>query len=57
MRKDAGLELTDRILVTLAEGDADLLDHADWIAREALAHEVAVGTGDQPLIQKSEKTQ
>ena len=37
MRKDAGLELTDRIALTLPEADADLLEHSDWIARETLA--------------------
>jgi isoleucyl-tRNA synthetase len=41
MRKDAGLELTDRIRLTLPEADADLLAHADWIARETLALSVA----------------
>src|SRR5919206_269520 len=31
MRKDAGLELTDRIRLTLPVADADLLEqHADW---------------------------
>ena len=37
MRKEAGLELTDRIRLTIPEPDADLLEHADWIARETLA--------------------
>jgi isoleucyl-tRNA synthetase len=41
MRKDAGLELTDRIVLTLARSDAELLPHADWIARETLATSVA----------------
>ena len=40
MRKDAGLELTDRIVVTLGREDADLTDHADWIKSETLAIEV-----------------
>ncbi len=42
MRKDAGLELTDRIALTLPEDDADLLEHSDWIARETLATSVEV---------------
>jgi isoleucyl-tRNA synthetase len=42
MRKDAGLELTDRIALTLPEDDADLLEHSDWIARETLATAVDV---------------
>jgi isoleucyl-tRNA synthetase len=37
MRKGAGLELTDRIRLTLPAADADLLEHRDWIARETLA--------------------
>jgi isoleucyl-tRNA synthetase len=37
MRKEAGLELTDRIRLTLPETDADLLAHEEWIARETLA--------------------
>ncbi len=37
MRKEAGLELTDRIGLTVPQSDADLLIHADWIARETLA--------------------
>jgi isoleucyl-tRNA synthetase len=41
MRKEAGLELTDRINLTLREADADLLPYADWIARETLAVAVA----------------
>jgi len=37
MRRVAGIELTDRIVPTLPETDADLLAHRDWIAREVLA--------------------
>src|SRR5207253_5839794 len=37
MRKDAGLELTDRIEVTLPAADRDLLRHAEWIKSEVLA--------------------
>ena len=50
MRKDAGLELTDRVNLTLAAGDGDLLQHADWIAKETLAVELEVGPGDAPAI-------
>jgi isoleucyl-tRNA synthetase len=50
MRKDAGLELTDRVNLTLAAGDDDLLEHTDWIAKETLAVEVRVGAGDAPAI-------
>ncbi|HSI98068.1 MAG TPA: DUF5915 domain-containing protein, partial [Gaiellaceae bacterium] len=45
LRKETGLELTDRIRLTLPETDADLLVHVDWIARETLALSVeAAGT-------------
>ena len=45
MRKEAGLELTDRIELTLPETDRELLEHEDWIARETLAVSVdAEGT-------------
>ncbi len=37
MRKEAGLELTDRIRLTLPAADVDLLEHREWIARETLA--------------------
>ena len=50
MRKDAGLELTDRIALTIPEADADLLDHAEWIAKETLATTVEVGDADVPVI-------
>lgn len=52
MRKDAGLALTDRITLRLAEADADLLAHADWIAREVLATGVEPGATDEPVIEK-----
>jgi isoleucyl-tRNA synthetase len=50
MRKDAGLELTDRIALTLPEGDADLLEHSDWIARETLATSVDVDGAELRLV-------
>jgi isoleucyl-tRNA synthetase len=37
LRREAGLEITDRIRLTVPEGDADLLDHREWIVRETLA--------------------
>jgi isoleucyl-tRNA synthetase len=47
MRKDAKLELTDRIALTLPASEADLLTHADWIKQETLAIEVETD-GDLP---------
>jgi isoleucyl-tRNA synthetase len=40
MRKEAGLEITDRIVLTLP---ADLAEHEEWIARETLAERVEPG--------------
>ncbi|RDI74526.1 Isoleucyl-tRNA synthetase [Gaiella occulta] len=45
MRKDAGLELTDRIELTLPATDADLLEHAEWIRAETLAVAVEADGG------------
>jgi isoleucyl-tRNA synthetase len=43
MRKDAGLEITDRIVAILPAADADLVDaHGDWIKKETLAVELRV---------------
>ena len=52
MRKDAGLELTDRIRLTIPVADGDLLEHADWIKRETLAVSVVVGDVAEPTIEK-----
>jgi isoleucyl-tRNA synthetase len=43
MRKEAGLEITDRIALTLPEQDGDLLVHQDWIKAETLAVRVELG--------------
>ncbi len=37
MRKEAGLELTDRIALTIPVADGDLLEHGDWIEAETLS--------------------
>jgi isoleucyl-tRNA synthetase len=43
MRKEAGLEITDRIVAILPAADADLVDaHGDWIKEETLAVELRV---------------
>jgi isoleucyl-tRNA synthetase len=49
MRKDEGLELTDRIRLTIPETDRDLLEHSDWIARETLAVAVDADGGELRL--------
>jgi isoleucyl-tRNA synthetase len=54
MRKDAGLELTDRIVVTLPEAQSDLLEHADRIKEEVLALEIRTdGSAGEPQIAKA----
>jgi len=52
MRKEAGLELSDRIRLTIPEADGDLLEHEQWIARETLAVSVEAG-GAELRIEKS----
>ena len=53
MRKEAGLELTDRIVVRLPRSEADLLRHADWIKSEVLAVELELNGGSgEPQIAK-----
>jgi isoleucyl-tRNA synthetase len=53
-RKEAGLELTDRIVVTLPERDAELLAHEEWIKNEVLATEIRLDGGSaEPQIAKA----
>ncbi|HET9438473.1 MAG TPA: isoleucine--tRNA ligase [Gaiellaceae bacterium] len=52
LRKEEGLELTDRIVLTIPEGDSDLLEHEEWIARETLAVSVDA-TGAQIALAKA----
>jgi isoleucyl-tRNA synthetase len=53
LRKDSGLALSDRITLTIPEGDADLLEHADWIKAETLAVSLEAGSGTAPQIVKA----
>jgi isoleucyl-tRNA synthetase len=54
MRKEAGLELTDRITVTLPEDLAHLLAHENWIKSEVLAVAIETdGAGAEPTIAKA----
>jgi isoleucyl-tRNA synthetase len=50
LRRDAGLEVTDRIALTIAKKDEDLLEHRDWIAAETLAERVEAG--DELAVRK-----
>jgi isoleucyl-tRNA synthetase len=54
MRKEQGLELTDRITVTLPQADADLVaEHADWIKAEVLAVSLETDGVAAPQIAKA----
>jgi isoleucyl-tRNA synthetase len=53
MRREAGLELTDRIVVTLPESHADLLAHADRIKDEVLAVDIRTDGVPEPQIAKA----
>ena len=50
MRKEQGLEVTDRIVLTLPDGD-DLQRFEDWIKSETLA--VAVERGSELAVRKA----
>jgi isoleucyl-tRNA synthetase len=53
MRKEQGLELTDRITVMLPQADADLIEqHAEWIKREVLAISLETDGVAEPQIAK-----
>jgi len=53
LRKESGLELSDRIALTIPSRDADLLEHADWIRSETLATSLDAGAGEAPSIAKA----
>jgi isoleucyl-tRNA synthetase len=50
LRKESGLELSDRITLTIPASDRDLLEHADWIKAETLAVSLDADGGDAPVI-------
>ena len=52
MRKEIGLELTDRIELTIPERDRDLLEHQDFIAAETLSLGVEA-SGEEIAIEKA----
>jgi isoleucyl-tRNA synthetase len=43
LRREAGLEISDRIVLTVTEAERDLLAHEDWIKGETLATRIQVG--------------
>jgi isoleucyl-tRNA synthetase len=52
LRREAGLEVTDRIVLTMPESMLDLLAHEDWIKSETLA--TAVEEGVELSVRKQE---
>ena len=57
MRKEQGLELTDRIAVTLPAADADLVErHAEWIKAEMLAVSLEADGVDEPHDREGRRT-
>jgi isoleucyl-tRNA synthetase len=53
LRKETGLDLTDRIQLTIPGADADLLEHRDWIARETLAVSIDADGAELALAKPS----
>jgi isoleucyl-tRNA synthetase len=53
LRKQEGLELTDRIVLTLPQAQADVLEHEEWIKRETLAVRVETDSVEAPQIAKA----
>ena len=53
MRREAGLALTDRIVVTLPRDEADLLAHEEWIKEEVLAVRIETDSVREPQIAKA----
>jgi isoleucyl-tRNA synthetase len=53
LRKEQGLELTDRIILTLPSDQEELLRHSDWIAEETLAVDIRTN-GTQLKIEKAD---
>jgi isoleucyl-tRNA synthetase len=53
LRKDSGLALSDRITLTIPAGDADLLEHAEWIKAETLAVSLEADGDDAPVIART----
>jgi isoleucyl-tRNA synthetase len=52
LRREAGLEISDRIVLTVAEEHRDLLEHEDWIKGETLATRVEIG--EELAVRKDE---
>jgi hypothetical protein len=56
LRKEQGLELTDRIKLTLPEKESDLAPYAEQIKAEVLALELAFdGSISEPKLERVER--
>ena len=53
LRKEQGLELTDRIVLTLPEAEAELLLHKEWIKEETLAVEIRTDGAELQIAKAS----
>jgi len=53
MRREQGLEITDRIVLTVPQSHADVLEHEDWIKQETLAVRVETDSVEAPQIAKA----
>ena len=53
LRKERGLAISDRIVLTIPPRDADVLEHADRIAAETLATRIDVGVDSQIEIARA----
>ena len=52
LRREAGLEISDRIILTVTDAEQDLLVHEDWIRGETLATRIELG--DELAVRKDE---
>jgi isoleucyl-tRNA synthetase len=53
LRKEQGLEVTDRIVLTLPRDEEEVLRHSDWIAEETLAVEIRTDGAELKLERAS----
>ena len=53
LRKESGLDITDRIDLAVPAADADLLAHGDWIKAETLTLQLSVSDSDQLSLAKA----
>ena len=52
LRKEQGLEVTDRIVLTLPSDHGELLHHEDWIKEETLAVQIETN-GNELKLEKA----